>query len=278
MKLSPADTELFMSLMLPLQWYVNQQAQVLPDLESIEAYSDVSVEDKIKVRDYLFSHTELFDRYIQDNPDGLDEASASIVSGWKDFIQGDFYIERWLKKYTIFMSDSDKVYGVLGLVSAPEDFIDKRRLPVRVQAILLPFKGKIVYDGFLRFYNVLFGGGIRSRLKQTYLIAKDNDNIIHTLDSQGTLSTQKAATSASTSKVTQDWAPLLDELASKAKKLRGGGGQPAINSPIFSLVRASIELAQLATEDQPDINKLDKKGRRISTILNQVENAIVRSL
>lgn len=66
--------------------------------------------------------------------------------------------------------------------------------------------------------------------------------------------------------------------ASKAKKLRGGSGQPAINSPIFSLVRASIELAQLATEDQPDIDKLDKKGRRIGTILNQVENAIERSL
>ena len=282
MKLSPADTELFMSLMLPLQWYVNQQAKILPDLESIEEYCNVSVEDKVKVRDYLFGHTKLFDQYIQDNSNSLDKTGASIISRWKDFIEGDFYIERWLKKYTIFIDDSDSVYGVLGLVSAPEDFIDKRRLPVRVKATLLPFKDKIVYDGFLRFYNVSFGGGIRSRLKQTYLIAKDNNNIIQSLDSQGTLasqkSAQKAATSASASKATQDWAPLLDELASKAKKLRGGGGQPAINSPIFSLVRASIELAQLATEDQPDIDKLDKKGRRIGTILNQVENAIERSL
>lgn len=174
------------------------------------------MEDKVKVRDYLFSHTELFDQYIQDNLDSLDDVGASIISGWKDFIAQDFYIERWLKKYTIFIDDSDKVYGVLGPVSAPEDSIDQRRLPVRVKATLLPFKDKIVYDGFLRFYNVSFGGGIRSRLKQTYLIAKDNDNIIHTLDSQGTLSSQQAATSTSASKATQDWAPLLNELCQQS--------------------------------------------------------------
>ena len=31
-----------------------------------------------------------------------------------------------------------------------------------VDAVLLPFKGKIIYDGFLMPYNVRFGGGYRS--------------------------------------------------------------------------------------------------------------------
>lgn len=274
MKLSPDDAHLFMGLMVPLHWYVNQQAKIFPDLETIEDYWDVSTEDKIQVRDYLFSHVELIDQYLKDNPDDVDEEGASIIADWKNFMTGDFYIERWLKKYNIFIGDEDQVYGVLGLVNSPSDFMDKRNLPVRVQALLLPFKDKIVYDGFLRYYNISFGGGIRSRLKQTYLIAKDNDDIIQTFSPKAKGKTAKK--SPKKAKATQDWAPLLDDLASQAKKLRGGSGQPARNSPIFSLVRASIELAQLATEANPDVNKLDKKGRRIGTLLNQVEDAIHR--
>lgn len=274
MKLSTDEAHLFMGLMVPLHWYINQQAKILPDLKTIEDYWDVSTEDKIQVRDYLFSHLELIDQYLKDNPDDVDEEGAAIISGWKNFMTGDFYIERWLKKYNIFIDDDDQVYGVLGLVNSPSDFMDKRNLPVRVQALLLPFKDKIVYDGFLRYYNISFGGGIRSRLKQTYLIAKDNDAIIQTFAPQSKAKSSKKT--AKKAKATQDWGPLLDDLASQAKKLRGGGGQPAMNSPIFSLVRASIELAQLATEANPDVNKLNKKGRRIGTLLNQVEDAIVR--
>ncbi len=290
MKLNPADAKLFMSLMVPLQWYVNQQAKILPSLKNIQAYYDTSAEEKIKVRDYLFSHTELIDEFIQNTPKdimpkGLTKEEAAIVSGWKTFIQGDFFIERFLKKQNIFIDDEENVYGVLGLTNAPAEMIDKRSLPVRVQAILLPFKDKIVYDGFLRFYNMSFGGGIRSRLKQTYLIAKDDDGIIETFAptalATSSKSVQKSAQKSgqkygSSAKADQNWEPLLEELAAKAKQLRGGSGQRASYSPIFSLVRASIELAQLATEAQPDIDKISKKGRRIDTILAQVENAVLR--
>ena len=56
MKLSPDDAHLFMGLMVPLHWYVNQQAHILPDLATSEDFWDVSTEDKLLVRDHLFSH------------------------------------------------------------------------------------------------------------------------------------------------------------------------------------------------------------------------------
>ena len=280
MILSPADAKLFMSLMLPLQWYVNEKVQVLPEIETFEDFCATEVEEKVQVRDHLFAHLELIDQFAQDNPNDLDEESLSIILGWKKFIRGDFFIERFLKKHSIFIGDSNRVYAVLGLTDAPADFIDKRNLPLRIETILLPFKGKIVYDGILRFYNVFFGSGIRSELKQVYLIAKDNGAILKTLDDPGNVpnsrSAQKSAKSAASSKSTQHWAPVLDDLAKTAKMLKGGGGQPVTYSPTFSLVRASIELAQLATEVDPDMNKLSKKGRRIETLLNQLENAIAR--
>ncbi len=277
MKLSPDDAKLFMQLMIPLQWYTNQQAGLIPNLEDLEDYAATSVEDKVLVRDHLFSHTELIDQFVQENPVGFDETNLEIISGWKTFVYGDFYLERMLKKYSIFIDVDVNVYGVLGTTDAPSDFIDKRSLPIRLQTNLLPFKGKVVSDGLFRWYRISFGSGIRSRLKQTYLIAKDNDSIIHTFASSSANSVARSnKKSARSTDAKQDWAPLLNELASTAKKLRGGGGQPATYSPIFSLVRASIELAQLATEEKPSISKISKKGQRIDTLLNQVDNAITR--
>ncbi|MEM9266666.1 MAG: hypothetical protein AAGA46_14190 [Cyanobacteria bacterium P01_F01_bin.13] len=276
MKLDPADVQLFFDLMLPLQWYVSKQAKLLPEIKSFKAYTDSSMDDKIIVRDYLFDHPELIDQFIQDNPNNLDAENLSIIATWKNFIHGDFFIERLLKKYSIFIDDKENVYAVLGLMEGLDAFMDKRNLPVRVKTILLPFKGKIVYDGFFRWYRMFFGGGIKSSLKQTYLIAKDNNAIIDTLEPETSPAKTKGKKSRKSSNSAQDWGPLLDELAEKAKKLRGGGGQPATYSPIFSLVRTSIELAQLATTDSPDIDKLFKKSDRLDTLLQQVEKALIR--
>ena len=231
MRLSPADAKLFMSLMLPLQWYVNQQAQVLSEIKTFEAFCETEVEEKIQVRDYLFSHIELIDQFVQDNPNDIEEESLSIISGWKNFVREDFYIERFLKKNSIFIGASDNVYAVLGITDAPADFIDKRNLPLRIETILLPFKEKIVYDGFLRFYNIFFGSGIRSELKQVYLIAKDNGAIIQTFDvpidnASDSKKAQKKAKSTDFSESEMQWAPLLDDLAKTAKLLRGGSASP----------------------------------------------------
>lgn len=273
MKLSQPDAQLFFDLMLPLQWYASQQAGLLPTIKSFNAYKDSDMEDKVEVRDYIFTHPELIDQFVQNNPAKFAPEELAIVAGWKNFIHGDFFIERLLKKYSIFIDDKDNVYGVLGLTEGLNEIIDKRRLPLRVNAVLLPFKGRIVYDGLFRWYNIYFGSGIKSSLKQTYLIAKDNNAIIETLAPQE----KRSQPSAKRPKAAQDWTPLLNELADNAKKLRGGSGQPATYSPIFSLVRASIELAQLATTEQPDIDQLLKKGARIDTLLHQVEDAILRS-
>ncbi|NEQ53682.1 MAG: hypothetical protein F6K11_26710 [Leptolyngbya sp. SIO3F4] len=278
MKLAPNDVQLFFSLMLPLQWYVSQQASLLPDIKTFEAYTDSSMDDKIIVRDYIFEHPELIDQFIQDNPENLETDKLNIIATWKNFIRGDFFIERLLKKYSIFIDDKENVYAILGLMEGLDVFMDKRDLPVRVQTILLPFKGKIVYDGFFRWYRMFFGSGIKSSLKQTYLIAKDNNAIIDTLEPDAATTQTKSKKTLKQSNATQDWGPLLDELAEKAKKLRGGGGQPATYSPIFSLVRASIEMAQLATANSPDIDKLCKKGARLDTLIQQVENALLRNI
>ncbi|WP_121967541.1 hypothetical protein [Leptolyngbya sp. BC1307] len=272
MKLSPADVDLFMKLTLQLQWYAQKQGQVLPKVKSFAAYTTTSMREKVEVRDYLFNHSELIDQFIQENPADFTQEELAIVSGWKTFVKDKFYVERLLKKHGIFIDSKENVYGISGLSDELSDMIDRRNLPLCAQAVLLPFKGRIVHDGLLGFYNVSFGSGIRSSLKEIYLIAKDNDAIIETLDP----SFDSAKAKKAPAKAAQDWTLLLDEMTSIAKKLRGGSGQPALYSPIFSLVRASVELAQSATEEPPDMDKLAKKARRIDTLLDQLDRTIGR--
>ena len=84
-------------------------------------------------------------------------------------MSGKFFIFRYLKKFTIFLSTTDPVraYGVLGLVSEIEEIIGPY-LPVYVEAVLLPFDDRIIYDSVLLPYNVSFGSGIQRELAQSY--------------------------------------------------------------------------------------------------------------
>lgn len=55
------------------------------------------------------------------------------------------------------------------------------RLPILVEAVLLPFRDQIVFDGILKPYRIIFGGGIRSNLNDVYRDAKERFGIITSL-------------------------------------------------------------------------------------------------
>jgi Domain of unknown function (DUF6398) len=54
-------------------------------------------------------------------------------------------------------------------------------LPVLIEAVLLPFKGKIVYDGLMTGYRISFGSGIRRLLNESFKAAKARHGIVTAL-------------------------------------------------------------------------------------------------
>ena len=96
---------------------------------------------------------------------------------------------RYLKSHMIFLSMEEPTvaYGVLALVDPFEEVIGPY-LPVLCETILLPFEGRIVYDGLMRGYNVAFGAGYRRSFKESYDEAKARFGIVTTLpfDPEGT--------------------------------------------------------------------------------------------
>ena len=272
MKLSQQEVELFYELMWSLQFFVKQKLKLLRKIRTLQDYSDCSQQDKIKVRQTMYENIELIDVFIKENPQKFSDEKLDIVASWKSFIFDNFHIERILKKYTVFISSKKNVYAVLALTNDFGEIIHKSQLPLYVKAVLLPFKGKIIYDGLLERYNIYFGGGISNDLKEVYLAAKQNAKIIETLDSD--IKTQSLIKSKENIK---DFRSEFDKLTEISNKLRGGSGQPPINSPVFSLIKASIELGQLAVSEPNDIESLWQNLNKVFRSLKKVERTLSRA-
>ncbi len=269
MKLSEQDTKLFFQLMWALQFYVNQKLKI-HDIKYIDDYADSATGQKVKVREALYENIELIDSFIQENPQNFAKADLAIISEWKKFIKGSFFIERLLKKYAVFIQE-DKVYGVLGLSQSFDELTYNANLPLYIDTVLLPFKGKIVYDGLLGFQNIFFGGGIKRSLKEIYMRAKQNNRINDSLEKPQVKNQNK-----SEPKSLRNWKPELEELAHRAKKLKGSTESPAIFTSAFSLVKASIEFAQLAVSDANDQETLHKALRKVRRAFNKSNTVLYR--
>lgn len=270
MNLSQEDADLFFKLMWDLQFYVNQQRQILTNVKSIEEYVPLSMSDKVDVADALWENPDLIDTYVEMNPIGLPVEELDIVHKWRRFVSGTFQIFRFLKKHTIFIGEKSQVYGVLGLYDGLEEIFFGRRLPIMVQAVLLPFKGKIVYDGLLRSYNIFFGGGIRSGLKEEYMAAKQNGRIITTMEPE----VAEPAQAKRQHRPTKDWGPVVEEVVKTSGRMRGG---PAVQSAAFGLLRASAKAAQSAVLRPDDLEELWRLERQVRRALNRLQTTLERA-
>ena len=206
MKLTVKDAELYFRLMLGLYAYISRQLKIIAGVESSEEYISLVKQKAMAVRNALWENPHLIDSFVEENPDGLSVDDLDIVRKWNRFVSGTFSIERYMKKYAIFIGEDTKVYGVLGLYDSMEDLHPRSNLPIMTEAVLLPFKGKIVYDGVLNYYNITFGGGVKSSLREQYMAAKQNDKIITTLEPE------IAETKVDRPRPDKNWGPKIDNI------------------------------------------------------------------
>jgi hypothetical protein len=178
-RLNDADRDLFYRLLWHLLFYASQQLEFLPRVASPEALSQLDEETWRRLRDSLYEHSALFDSFVATNPFHFTDEELAIVATWKGFLRGEFYVWRYLRKYTVFISgkEPERAYGVVA-PNRPFEMMLGPHLPVAIEAVLLPFKDKIVYDGLFASYPVSFGPGIRRMLREVYARAKARDGII----------------------------------------------------------------------------------------------------
>jgi hypothetical protein len=162
--------------------HVNEQRQIVSDFPDTPEAESIAPADAIKIRDVLWADDKLREDFIAANPAELSPDDLALVASWQYRLAGRFFVFRYLKKYSIFLSERNPVhaYGVLGLVSPIEEIIGPF-LPVYVEAVLLPFEDQIIYDGLMAPFSVSFGPGVRAELNDTYRYAQEREGIITTL-------------------------------------------------------------------------------------------------
>ena len=263
MTLPPEDGKLFFELMWKLQYYVNQKMGFHKNIASRDEYAALPAKKKLKARDALWENPELIEAYVQENPDTLPAEELEIVRKWKDFIKGSFFILRHLKKGSIFISEDNQVYSVHGIQDPLEEVIPASVLPIMVKAILLPFKGQIIYDGLLQSYSVHFGGGIRSDLNRTYMVAKQKDRILTTLEPD--LATPKIIKPKKTA------LPQLEELTAALAKIKGGG---SFQTSTLSLARLCLELTVANAQGTIMPEEIEAQSRKIVKASSRLLNLL----
>lgn len=181
MQLPTAEAERFYRLYHSLLAFANCELGIAPDLEAAADIRASPVNVVAHIRDGLYEHHDLIPAFVRHRSAELGGADAALVSSWADFRAGTFLVYRYLKKHAIFLEpDECLAFGVLALHD-PLEHVLGSRLPVMVRAVLLPFEGRIVYDGLLASYAVTFGGGLRSRLADEYAIARADPGVITSL-------------------------------------------------------------------------------------------------
>ena len=272
MNLSPKDAHLFFKLMWETQFYINNQFDIVPNVKSAEAYSKLSQEQKVQVRQALYDNIHLLDTFVAENPAGLTGDELNIVQSWKRFVAGKFYILKFLKKHTIFVAadDSDQVYGVLGLFDSLKDGFHGHPLPILVEAVLLPFKGNIIYDGLFSIYSIFFGSGIRGSVTEAYQRAKQNQRIIDTLDPK-----VAATRKQKSKKEVPDWRPLLADVVKTTGKLHQA--ETVVQGKAYNVLKASAKLAHASAHNPNNLDELYKLAQKTDRALNQLWTALDRA-
>jgi hypothetical protein len=179
MNLARHEVERFYNIWFPLLHYVNQRLRLSPSFPDQWGPASVWPEATVPLRDALWADDRLREAFIADNPTGLSADDLALVASWQHRVAGEFFVFRYLKAHTVFLSGDSPMrgYGVLGLTSPIADILGSY-LPRYVSAVLLPFEGRIIYDSLLLPYAISFGGGIRYSLKENYRRVQERQGLI----------------------------------------------------------------------------------------------------
>jgi hypothetical protein len=178
------EVALFYKLYWSLLFYANLKIDKFRDITQPTDFRKKKPED-IKRSRYMFNRIELISSFVKENPFKFTSEELAIIESWKKPVRDKFLIVKHCPEYTIIMGGKpSRLYGVIGLMSSFSEMFPNEYLPVMAEMILLPFKDKIVYDGIIETYNVLFGRQFRKDIEQEYKEIEIRYGIITSLAAQ----------------------------------------------------------------------------------------------
>lgn len=173
MLLKKEDADLFYNLYFDvLRNYYKQT------FNNVKQFDQLTIDEITQVRNSLFDNIHFLNSYCESKTEELPIEYINIIKQWKFFVKKTFIIYKDLKKHTIFVDTQESLsYGVCGLLKEIKELINNP-LPIMADAILLPFKNKIIIDGIISPYDLKIKGELKKILINSYRDSKSNKGII----------------------------------------------------------------------------------------------------
>jgi len=132
---------------LEILFFVGKQLNIIPKETDFKGFKNLDFKVKFKCRVAMYKNDHLLEKYLELNLSSLTNAQSQILEGFKKRITSDFVILKCLANEAIFIDSKDnKFYAVKALSNPFNLFFDE--FPVIISTTIIPFKGKIIYDGF----------------------------------------------------------------------------------------------------------------------------------
>ena len=169
-RLSEDESRQFYELWLGLIRFVNDRRKVVPSFATPKHPDAIDQRLVHQVRVVLWDEPELITEYIREG--GLSPEQVEILNLWKEkHKKGIYLVMQYQPEYAVFLGPDDqgedRLYGVKGITN-PVANVLQRGLPDYVEAVLLPFKGKVVYDTLLGTHPLQFGEGAKASFQEMY--------------------------------------------------------------------------------------------------------------
>lgn len=178
MILSATEYNAYLNDHLDLLYFTGKKSNILKAETSLKEFKELPLKKKFECRQLFNENTEILEEFVKQHKRKLSDEQFEILAGFRGRISSDcFIILKCLKKYAIFIdNDNKKVYGVVALSNPFFDFFHD--FPVLIKTTILPFHGKIIYDGFLETLAYL-GPNMTREYNEIYLEAKKTVKLSH---------------------------------------------------------------------------------------------------
>ena len=177
--LTKQEADLFFKIFEQLIYFANLRLKIINNFPKPNQ-GNWNLEDVQRISDKIFLNPEIITSFYSENPAMLNKEEIELVKLWKTSIK-DKFIAFTNKGKTIFFSSEKepKAYEVNGLY---DDFFDMAQFqPIMVEAVLIPFKEKIIYPSFFKPFAISFGGGFKKGLMIDFELSKNKFGIISSL-------------------------------------------------------------------------------------------------
>lgn len=169
-QLSSDECRLFYETWFGLMSFVNERKNVIKAKIKPEYPNPVTDMMIHKVREVLWKKPELIDEYISETE--LPQEKIHILKLWRtNHKMGMFFILEYQPEYAVAIASNeqgeDRLYGIKGISNSVANTL-QRNLPAQIETVLLPFKGKIIYDSLLGSMPISYAEGAKAAFREMY--------------------------------------------------------------------------------------------------------------